>query len=260
MRQLTSPKPFKELTLDKLTIADERAFSQLPLYRALKSILVESKYFFRVLQKPNWDRALLLNLTYWSAEARGDVLPSPRLHADVVAHVAWHHLANEALSDRSARAMFLGESIASAFDVYLIGHLLRRGRQCSFLETQIQALAEAAKNAGTSARAFEALLGVIATSPEAAFAELRALLMDATCALYDCDGADEAAHALARFDRHRFAAILHHYELSTWVLHAKTHQRGKTKKRTLEVDDALRTPSAIDWLTHHWITDPLSEL
>ncbi len=252
-------KAFKALTLDHLTITDDRAFLQVPLYKALKAILLASKYSFRVLKKPNWDRALLLNLTFWSAEAQGDVLPSARVHADVVAHVAWHHLAHGALSDGSARAMFLGESIASAFDVYLIGQLLRRGRQCSFLETQLDALAEAAKNAGTSAGRFEALLGSMAASPEAAFADLRALLMDATCALYDCKDADDAAQALAAFDKHRFSAILHHYELSTWVLHAKTHQQGKTKKHSLEVDAALRSAGAIDWLTHQWITPALSE-
>jgi hypothetical protein len=250
-------KPFARLTLDRLTILDERAFLRLPLYRALKSIVLRSNYAFRVSRTPNWDRALLLNLTYWSAEAQGDVLPARRLHADVVTHVAWHHLAQRTLDDRSARAMFLGESVASAFDVYLIGHLLQRGRRSSFLETQMAAFAQAAKNSGTSARSFEALVAFIASRPEAAFAELRALLMDATCALYESDDADVAANALARFDEERFACVLHHYELSTWVLHAKAHQRGKTKSRTRTTDAALRSPLAIDWLTHQWIAPAL---
>lgn len=250
-------RPFERRTLDRLTIDDEKSFLRLPLYRALKSIVLRSKYAFRVSKTPNWDRALLLNLTYWSAEAQGDVLPGPRLHADVVTHVAWHHLAQRALDDRSTRAMFLGESIASAFDVYLMGHLLQQGHRSSFLETQIDAFAQAAKNAGASARTFEALVAFIASQPEAAFAELRALLMDATCALHDSDDADVAATALARFDRQRFAVVLHHYELSTWVLHAKAHQRGKTKARTHATDEALRTPTAIDWLTHQWLAPAL---
>ncbi len=45
------------------------------------------------------ERSLLLNLTFWSADAGGDILAEAALDADVVTHVAWHHLAARALRD-----------------------------------------------------------------------------------------------------------------------------------------------------------------
>src|SRR5258708_28234233 len=120
---------FTRRTVDELTIEDEASFRHVGLYADLKEVLRRAKYTFRVLpggRHARADRALLLNLTYWSAEAGGDILAESRVPADVVAHVAWHHLAARALASApraplSVEALFLGESIASAFDVYLEG-------------------------------------------------------------------------------------------------------------------------------------------
>ena len=67
--------------------------------------------------------------------------------ADVVAHAAWHYLAARALAPAAGRslsvdALFLGEAIASAFDVYLVGRLLGHAPRSTFLETQVPAMAE----------------------------------------------------------------------------------------------------------------------
>jgi hypothetical protein len=247
--------------LDDLVIDDEPSFRHVGLYADLKDVLRRDGYAFRVLpasSEGRWDRALLLNLTFWARGGGGDVLVDDHLAADVVAHVAWHHLASRALpSPPSAEALFLGEAIASAFDVYLVGRLLGHAPRSTFLATQVPAMAEAAGATGLSADGFEALLERIAGDPERAFAELRELLYDATCALFVCSTASDALTVLARFDRHPFAALLHRYELSNWVLYARAYasrEKGPDE-RTRAVDRTLRAEKdPLAWLTKAWLT------
>src|SRR5258708_21625000 len=128
-------------TVDELTIEDEESFRHVGLYADLKDVLRRAKYSFRVLARGRHaraDRALLLNLTFWSAEAGGDILAEDRVPADVVAHAAWHHLAARALASvpgvpLSVEALFLGEAVASAFHVYLDGRHLTYATRTTFL-------------------------------------------------------------------------------------------------------------------------------
>src|SRR3954470_21668405 len=96
------PAQFRRLTLADLTIDDDRSFRHVEIYADLKEILRRDRYSFRILPESglaSWDRALFLNLTFWGANEGGDVLVDTQVPADVVAHVAWHHLAAKALSD-----------------------------------------------------------------------------------------------------------------------------------------------------------------
>jgi hypothetical protein len=264
-RMTLRPSPaLAERTVDELAIIDELSFRPIAVYADLKEVLRRDNYVFRVLSgrsAARWDRALFLNLTYWDVGA-GDVLDDHRVAADVVAHAAWHHLAAIALpaKSQSVEALFLGESIASAFDIYLVGRLLGRARRSSFLETQVPAMAESAKAAGLGARAFEALLRGVAADPEGSFGQLRQLLYDATCALVACRGATEAIKALARFEAHRFGPLLHHYELSNWILYARAHARGGIKDvHARAIARALaRHPSPLAWLTSQWVVPRLA--
>lgn len=255
-------------TLDALSVEDERSFRHVALYADLKDALRRDGYTFRVLPpgpSARWDRALLLNLTFWGASSGGDVLVDETIPADVVAHCAWHHLAARALAPApgeplSAEALFLGEAIASAFDVYLVGRLLGHAPESSFLETQIPAMSDAAAEAGLSEGGFEALLQGVAADPDRAFEGLRQLLFDATSALLACRGADDALVALASFDEHRFAPLLHRYELSNWVLYARAHAAPAlgADPRAREVDAALRGADvALDWLSARWLAPAL---
>ncbi|MDB4943979.1 MAG: hypothetical protein JWP97_3513 [Labilithrix sp.] len=255
------------LTLDQLRVEDERSFRHLALYAELKEVLVRAKYPFRVLPgtfEGRADRALLLNLTFWTADAGGDVLDRATLPADVVTHAAFHHLAATAFPARGKRAsassMFLGEAIASSFDVYLVGRLLGRPGRSTFLETQVPAMAETAAAAGLSARAFERLLEGIAADPERAFEDLRQLLFDATTALHDAGSPDEGLRALAAFDGHRFAALLHRYELSNWALYARAYGSPRADARVARVDRTLREERfPLAWLVSHWVKPALAE-
>ena len=245
-------------TLDDLRIDDEASFRHIALYDALKQALRRDGYRFRVAEGSSWDRVLFLNLTFWDPSEQGDVLVEPRLDADVVAHVAWHHLTRAALgaAKPSAEALFLGESIASAFDLYLVGRLLGHAPDAQMLETQVPAMAEVAAGAGVDEDGFEALLGEIAADPDRAFEDLRELLFDASAGLVRCTGAAEGAAALAKFDAHRFAPLLHHYELSNWVLYARAHTpRAEAPDPAVRaIDDALRAaPVALDWLERAWL-------
>ncbi|MDB4970203.1 MAG: hypothetical protein JWN44_5892 [Myxococcales bacterium] len=257
-------KAFEERTIDELTVEDERSFLHVAPYVDLKEILRRSRYTFYVLPQTRaerWDRALFLNLTFWGAG--GDVLVGDTIPADVVAHVAWHHLANHAFArprgrPKSADALFLGEAIASAFDVYLVGRLLGHAPKSTFLATQVPAMAEAAQAAGLSAARFEAMLQGIARDPDRAFEDLRALLCDATAALADCNDAADALRALRRFDGHRFAALLHRYELSNWILYARAYAGEARDPRVRTVDRALRRSRApIEYLAAAWVAPAL---
>src|SRR4051794_22053518 len=111
--------PLRTVSLDELTIDDEPAFAGVALYARLKAALRRSGHQFRLLPagQPSWDRAVFLNLTYWSGEESADVLTDEHLAADVIAHIAWHHLAGRHLGANpaaSASAMLFAESIASA--------------------------------------------------------------------------------------------------------------------------------------------------
>ena len=245
-------------TLDDLDIEDEASFRHIGLYDTLKQALRRDGYKFRVADDASWDRVLLLNLTFWSASEQGDVLVEPRIDADVVAHVAWHHLTRHALGSApmSADALFLGESIASAFDLYLIGRLLGNAPDAQMLETQVPAMGEVAAGAGLDEDAFEALLQSIAADPDRAFEDLRELLFDASSALVRCEGVNAAAAALGKLEAHRFAPLLHHYELSNWVLYARAYApRAEAPDPVVqEIDRALReAPVALDWLERTWL-------
>jgi len=257
----------RERTVDQLSIDDERSFRHVALYADLKEILLRDRYGFRVLPEAcsgRWDRALFLNLTYWGATG-GDVLESDHVPADVVAHAGWHHLAARALritpgAAPSAEALFLGESIASAFDIYLVGRLLGHAPRSSFLETQVSAMAQASSAAGAAERDFEAMLEDVARDPEGAFSDLRQLLYDATLAMLPCRGAEEGLAALVRFDAHRFAPLLHHYELSNWVLYALAYAGdAPVPDRVRAVETSLRAErEPLAWLASEWVAPALA--
>src|ERR1700709_69802 len=116
---------FSSVALDALIIDDEAAFSTMPLYAALKRALAGANHSLLIPAggaEVSWDRALFLNLTFWSADAGADVLCNDHIPADVVAHAAWHHVVSHQLQlaagagAPTAEALFLAESIASAFD------------------------------------------------------------------------------------------------------------------------------------------------
>jgi hypothetical protein len=266
---------FETRTIDDLVIDDEGSFAHVALYADLKEVLRRDRYAFRVMPRSarrRWDRALFLNLTFWGPGAEGDILVEAHLAADVVAHVAWHHLAAKAFAptptSRSAAprppsfgALVLAEGIASAFDVYLIGRLLGHAPRSSFLETQVSAMAETASAAGMSEAAFGALLAFIARDPGRAFEDLRQLLFDATHALRGCSTAAAALSVLASFDAHRFGPILHRYELSNWLLYARAVGAADValEPAVRAVDRALRRASEpLEWLAAAWVEPHLA--
>jgi hypothetical protein len=266
----------RTLTLDELTIDDERAFGGVALYQRLKQSLRRSGHRFQIPaagEQASWDRVLFLNLTYWSAgEQAADVLCDEHIPADVVAHVAWHALAGRELSRASgdgpsaaaptAGALFFSEAIASAFDLYLVGRLLETQPESEFIATQLPPMSECAQEAGLSEEAFAALMTGVAGDPERAFEDLRALLWDAATALFACDGAVAAQAVLEDLAGRRFAPLLHHYQLSNWILYGRAYaarSAGSGVDVDVDVDvraldeTLRRAPVSLDWLAAHWI-------
>lgn len=258
----------QSVTLDRLRIEDERSYRHIGLYQELKQALVSDGVLFRVAPPGSslarWDRVLFLNLTFWTPDEPGDLLESDAIPADVMMHAAWHHITRRALgalgenAAKSPEGFLLGEAIASAFDMYLVGRLLGHSPDAAFLETQVPAMAEAAEQAGMDEDAFEAMLEEVARDPDRAFEDLRALLFDASTALVRCRTIEDASATLERFDARRFGALLHHYELSTWLLYARAyaHDTGSPDPHVLSIDAELRrAPVALDWLERNWMTN-----
>jgi hypothetical protein len=265
------PMPLRPVTLEELEIDDRAAVKGVAICGRLEAFLRRAGHRFLVPEADGqlgwgWDRALFLNLTYWSPEAGADVLCERRLPADVVAHVAWHELCARELArgaagaPPSAAALFLAESIASAFDLYLCGRLLTLAPDSDFITTQVPLLAERAQGAGLSEAGFTALLEDVGRAPERAFEDLRALLFDAANALVACATPLEAAAALERLGGRRFAPLLHHYELSNWILYARAYAAGPAPDRLVtDVDRTLRAaPDALDWLDRNWLEAALA--
>lgn len=261
----------RTLSLDELTIDDERSLGGVALYQRLKQSLRRAGHRFQIPaagEQSSWDRVLFLNLTYWSGDQAADVLCDEHIPADVVAHVAWHALAGRELrraegapaAPPSAEALFFSEAIASAFDLYLVGRLLESQPESDFITTQLPTMSECAQDAGLSEEAFAALMAGVAGDPERAFEDLRALLWDAATALFACDGAVAAQAALEGLAGRRFAPLLHHYQLSNWILYGRAyaargvaaHAEGEVDVRALD-QTLRRAPVSLDWLAEHWI-------
>jgi hypothetical protein len=257
--------PFRSVSLDALVIDDDEAFASMPLYAALKRSLARANHSFLVPApgvETSWDRALFLNLTYWSAEAGADVLCNDHIPADVVAHAAWHHVVSEQLAlaagagAPTAEALIFAESIASAFDLYLVGRLLREAPETDFITTQVPIMRDVAAEAGLSESDFASLLEGVCADPERAFEELRALLFDVTTALAACGGVSDAAEILERHAKHRFGSLLHHYQLSNWILYARTYARESPARADLvrQCDRTLRAAEhGLAWLADNWL-------
>jgi hypothetical protein len=256
--------PLRTVTLAELTIDDETAFASVPLYPRLKAVLERAGHRF-YLPAPgsqfSWDRALFLNLTFWNGEEGADVLVDEHLAADVVTHIAWHHVVGQRVGAaaggaRSALAMLLSESIASAFDLHMLGRLWREAPGAEFVTTQVPIISEAAQEAGMTDDDFATLMTELSEDPDRAFEDLRQLLFDAGSALYQCQNAVQAQEQLERFAGHRFAALLHHYQLSNWILYARAYAVAAPA-----VDEAVRgfdatlrrAPTSLGWLAENWL-------
>ena len=270
---MTAPSPadiFLQRTINEMTIDDEPSFAHVALYADLKAWLRVCNFKFRVLppaRAERADRVLLLNLTFWGANEGGDVLVCDAIPADVVTHIAWHNLAARALpalradGAPSVAGLFLGEAIASAFDLYLVGALLGLVKKSEFLDSQVPAMADAAHAAGLGPNEFAELLASFAADPVRAFEDLRELLFDATIALFACRTVEQAAAALAVFDTHRLSSLLHHYELSNWVLYARAYGDAAPDARVAAIDATLRTePDALAWLATNWLSPRIRSL
>jgi hypothetical protein len=262
-------------TLDELTIEDRAPATGVAIYQRLETFLRGSGHRFLIPetgQQASWDRALFLNLTYWNVEAGADVLCDDRIPADVVAHVAWHELATRQIARARTRThtrtndgpqtsptragLFFAESIASAFDLYLVGRLLPRAAESDFLATQVPMMAECADNAGLPETGFAALLEEVTRAPERAFEDLRALLFDAATALIACETATAAQATLEALADHRFAPLLHHYQLSNWILYARAYAARSSEPDEIVggLDRTLReAPVSLDWLDQQWL-------
>jgi hypothetical protein len=248
------------LTLAELGIDDEGSFRHVGLYAKLKSSLEQAGSQFAVCEG-GLGRAQLLNLGFWRPGEWVEVLPEAFISADQVMHNAWHVLVGKWLGDSasSGPGLLLAESVASAFDVYLVGRLIGHSPDSDFLCSQVPAMREAAEEAGQSAPEFALLLEQFSRKPEESFEQFRQLLFNLSLALVgaaDVVQADgivrEMCHA------HPLGSLVHHYELPTWVLQARAAGGDLKQHPQVEaMDGALRQAvDAVQWLEENVVPDP----
>lgn len=261
----------RRVPLADLTIEDAASFRHVGLFHALCRVVTEAGLSFLVPAGEKgptstiaWDRALLLNLLFWEP-GTSDVLTSRSIPADVVMHVAWHALGDRFV-EPSVEGHLLVESIASAFDVYLVGRLLGHAPDSEFLASQVPRMTEVALEAGVDEPAFEALLEGLTREPERSFEELRRLLYEVSLALVEPMSPEAACARLEAFDQRPLAPLLHHFELPTWVLRARLEQRAPAapdkptgRVSAQELDRVLRAePDALAWLEKRWVDGALA--
>ena len=168
-----------DLPLAELTICDEADYAEVTLFGRLKQVLVDAGACYRIAVPDgplaHWAPVALLNLTYWSPEEQDDILAEPELTGDVVAHRAWHHLAHRALktASRTVEGLLLGEAVASAFDIYLVGKLLSSAPDAAMLQSQLPLMAEVAEQAGLDEHAVQGVFERMADAPEESFEAMR---------------------------------------------------------------------------------------
>jgi hypothetical protein len=251
----------RALALGDLTIDDERSFRHVGIYQELKRAMTAASPRFLAPDSNSGlarhDPVLLLNLAFWNPDDVAEVLVDDHLAADQLAHNAWHHLAHRALGEhaRSADGMLLAEAIASAFDVYMVGRLVGHAPESDFLETQVPAMSEAAFAAGLDDSDFEKLIERMTREPERCFEELRELLFDTATALVIAPDLEAAGAVLSRASERSMGALLHHYELSSWILYARAYAASlEPCEHVRAIDRELRAADdPIAWLERHWL-------
>lgn len=259
-RAVPAQPVLNRIPLTALTIVDEDDYSRIPLYAKLRGVLVDANAHYLVAPPgalARWDQVLLLNLTFWKPDEQDDVLVDRMLTADALMHRAWHHVAHRALGEASTtrQGLAMGEAIASAFDLYLVGTLLRTRPGAEMLQTQVPAMADAAVEAGLSEEEFEALIAQVASDPTGSFESLRSLLFEVTYALSNCHDVEQAAAVLLRHAEHPLAPLLHHYELTNWTLYSRVYARAGNSKPVEDLHVALSSSDdSLAWLASHWLS------
>lgn len=248
--------------LQDLVIPDEAAYAAFPLWDRLKSRLVahQVEMFLADPAGPltHWADTALINHSLRLPKGATEILHDRTVPADALMHTAWHHAGLSAMGGLAgtAEGLLLGESVASAFDAYLVGSLLHtESERPSALDTQVPAMAEVAAAAGGTQEDFEALLHRMAEDPEGSFEELRELLFDVSVGLLYADGVDRAEEVLAGVHGHVFAPILHHYDLAIWVLYARAYGTDLQEHAGIrKIDARLRAEAhPLQWLETHWL-------
>ena len=251
----------QQVPLSALRVEDEHDFAGISLYGRLKRVLLDAGVQYRVVaagsELARWDHVLLLNHGFWSPEQPDDVLEGRVLTADVVAHRAWHHLVAQALGGgaRSVEGLMVGESIASAFDAYMLGSLLRDRPRAAMLETQMPAMTDAMSEAGLSEGDCSALLTRFADDPHVAFKQLMGLLYEVGTALCHCEDAEAAAAVLVAASSHPLAPLLHHYQVANWVLYSRAYASEDADGSTAAAlaAELLSTEDPLSDLVERWL-------
>ncbi|MDB4982005.1 MAG: hypothetical protein JWM82_2757, partial [Myxococcales bacterium] len=89
-----------------------------------------------------------------------------------------------------------------------------------------------------------------------AFDELRALLVDVGTALLACTDADAAQAVLEGFASARFAPLLHHFQLSNWILYSRAYARSSPAgdEAVHALDRTLRgSGDGLAWIEANWL-------
>lgn len=249
------------LSLDEVEVVDLDLYRHVAEVEWLLTFARERGLTFATVDPdgPAEDEARVLNLAFWRPGDVAEILDEPYLTADQLAHNTWHAAAERALGPaaRTAPGLLLAEAVASAFDVYLVGRLIGHHPDAPMLESQVPAMRDSATAAGLDEDEIEAMLTRFVDAPEASFGALWSLLYDVGLALAEAKDAEAAAEVLHRHRDAPLGALLHHYELPTWVLFARAYADAGDASSVASVVTALREAGdPVRWLCESWLGKP----
>lgn len=264
---MASPAPrregaFEVRHLGDLEIVDDELLQAVPHYDVLKAVVAASGVAFRVMPEEasaRSDQALLLNVVFWDASLVDDVIERPAVGAYSLPHIAWHYLASRELrragsAALSVDAQILGEAIASAFDLFTLGHLLRAAPTHALTKALVDGVQGPALAAGRSLDVLRGLLAGVRDEPEAAFADLRELLFVATRALYDAETSSDAFEVLQQVDEHPLGCVFFRHRVADWLLQIRASKGAAEDPETQAFAAALgEQPAPIAWLLERWL-------
>lgn len=167
--------------------------------------------------------ARLLNLSFWHPNHQTEYLDSKELTGDLLIHIACHQLIHLRFGSQDTAYRILGEVLASASDLYLVGLFAQAVDQeeTEFLAETIESFHFYYETYG-SLTALESVLEQCIEHPFETFTSLALYLNEFVQALLF--PAAEMERVLADLSKSPFYPLVHHYHLANWVVSLRGSQ------------------------------------
>ncbi|MDJ0842186.1 MAG: hypothetical protein QNK37_37140 [Acidobacteriota bacterium] len=168
--------------------------------------------------KAGHGRARLANLLSWQVDECLEYLDGDDLTTDQVVHFGLHQFAHHRLGSKHPHAVLFAETLASSADIYLLGKLAQAGMEPDFIHETLESFGFYYETYGDDAGHMEQLLSDLTTDPFGAMVTVGNYLFNFCTPLLYPASSDEPANILAVLQPHAYYPLVHHYNVTNWVL------------------------------------------